>query len=619
MSDVLIEGYDGFRLLGRGGFSAVYEARQVRFDRQVAVKVLDVGITDDAVRRRVARECAATGRLTGHPNIVTVLESGFLADGRPFLTMVLCPGGSMADRIGHSGPLPLDEVLRVGVKIAGALQSAHQADIVHRDIKPENILITAAGEPTLADFGIATISDHHSLTRNTQAYTPNHAAPEVLLGRPASTSSDVYNLGSTLYHLLAGHPPFAMSGPAGLAVFVDRVLNHQAPPPRDGLPASLLAVLHRAMAKAPADRYASAEQLGQALREVQRELGLPVDAVVVTTVPRAADPAQAAVDSSETIIEPVPTAGPSPATTAPRSNTTVQPPPAPQFVSAPGPTAPGPHHPVPQPTLTSEASAPRRNRLLVAALGVLLVLAVCGGGAVWAWKTWSDTDQNGSTPPKNDAASGQSPSASVSAPPSAGASPTAAGATVTELSVSNAECGTQRSDGKWHGSVKVSWQADGADAVRLQVQNSDSPLGSFGSSGSKTFQLSCDPGASFVLSATPLLRSTPGTPKEQSGSWPQAIRVTSLKVSNYTCGTPGHNGDQQGSFKVQWSAFGADEVRFFYEGDQDRPYENWPTSPNGTFDFGGRCDPSGSPSFVRAIAFKNGTAHGFRDVAIRWP
>ncbi|MBB5866752.1 serine/threonine protein kinase [Allocatelliglobosispora scoriae] len=626
MSDVKIDGYDGFRLLGRGGFSAVYEARQIGFDRQVAVKVLDVGIMDDAVRRRVARESAATGRLTGHPNIVTVLEAGFLGDGRPFLTMVLCRGGSMADRIGRDGPLPLGEVLRVGVKIAGALQSAHQADIVHRDIKPENILITALGEPTLADFGIATISDHHSLTRNTQAYTPNHAAPEVLLGRAASTASDVYNLGSTLYHLLAGHPPFAMTGPAGLAVFVDRVLNQQAPPPREGLPASLLAVLHRAMAKDPADRYASAEQLGQALREVQRELGLPVDALVVTTVAGAGAPAQAIVDPSGTILDPPPPPAVPPATApAAPPNATVHPQPPAQVVYASGQAqpatlgGPGSYHPTLQPPPSGDAPAPRRKRLLAAVLGILLLLAAFGGAAAWALNARSDLDQTSSATPTGGAASGQPVSASVSASPPASASPTVAGASIGELSVSNAECGNQRSDGTWRGSLKVSWRADGADAVKLSTQASGSGLGSFGTSGSETFQLSCEPGTSFVLRATPYLRSTPGSAKEQRGSWPPAIRVASLKVSGYTCSTPGHNGDQQGSFKVQWSATGADEVRFFYEGDQDRRYENWPTSPNGTFEFSGRCDPGGSPKFVRAIAFKDGTAHGFRDVTIRWP
>ena len=121
-----VPGYDSFELIGRGGFSTVWKARQVAYDRLVAVKILNTGFDDEAGQRRFQRECALTGRLTGHPNIVTVLDSGFLADGHPFLTMDYCPNGSLADRIAREGPLSSEEVSRVGVKIAGALHTAHQ-------------------------------------------------------------------------------------------------------------------------------------------------------------------------------------------------------------------------------------------------------------------------------------------------------------------------------------------------------------------------------------------------------------------------------------------------------------------------------------------------------------
>ena len=284
-----IPGYDRFRLIGRGGFSAVYQARQIAYDRPVAVKLLDVGIDDASLRRRVTREREVTGRLTGHPNIVTILDSGFLEDGRPFLAMALCPGGSLADRLARQGPLTVQETLRIGVRIAGALETAHRLGVVHRDVKPENVLVTAIGEPALADFGISTVADHRAHTRNTQAYTPNHAPPEVLRGEPASGASDLYNLGSTLYQLLAGRAPFAQPE-SGLATFVDKVLN--APPPpfaRPDVPASLVAALTKAMGKDPADRHGSAAEFGRALQEVQRELGQRVDDVPVMTasdVPR---------------------------------------------------------------------------------------------------------------------------------------------------------------------------------------------------------------------------------------------------------------------------------------------------------------------------------------------
>lgn len=285
-----IPGYDDFHVIGRGGFATVYQARQPAYDRTVAVKVVELGIDDEAGRRRFHRECAASGRLTGHPNILSVLDAGFLTDGRPYLTMPLCTGGSVAAWMERAGPLPIAEGLRIGVKIAGALQIAHNHGVVHRDVKPANILLNAYGEAMLGDFGIATIATR-SATKRTQAYTPNHAPPEVLLGELATEASDVYTLGSTLYELLTGAPAFTDTGQEGLALFVDRVLN-SAPPPlaRPDAPASLSRVLATAMAKRPADRYPSAAAFGQALQDVQRELGLPV-----TELPIGAPVAAAAV------------------------------------------------------------------------------------------------------------------------------------------------------------------------------------------------------------------------------------------------------------------------------------------------------------------------------------
>lgn len=277
----VIRGYEDFQVIGRGGFATVYRARQPAYDRTVAVKVVELGIDDEAGRRRFHRECAASGRLTGHPNILSVLDAGFLADGRPYLTTPLCSGGSVAAWVERAGPLPIAEALRIGVKIAGALQIAHNHGVVHRDVKPANILLNAYGEALLADFGIATIAAR-SATKRTQAYTPNHAPPEVLLGELATEASDIYTLGSTLYELLTGASAFTDTGQEGLALFVDRVLN-SAPPPlaREDAPASLSRVLGTAMAKRPADRYPSAAAFGQALQGVQHELGLPVTELTI--------------------------------------------------------------------------------------------------------------------------------------------------------------------------------------------------------------------------------------------------------------------------------------------------------------------------------------------------
>lgn len=278
-----VPGYDSFELIGRGGFSTVWKARQVAYDRLVAVKILNTGFDDEAGQRRFQRECALTGRLTGHPNIVTVLDSGFLADGHPFLTMDYCPNGSLADRIAREGPLSSEEVSRVGVKIAGALHTAHQRGVIHRDVKPENILITAFGEPALADFGISTSTTAGTVTA---AYTPTHAAPEVLLGETADVRTDIYTLGSTLYQLLAGTPAFVQTERGGLARFVQEVLN-TPPPSLEGVtvPEPIRRVIEASMAKDPAARPASAEAFGRMMQDAQRASGMPITEMLVAAAP----------------------------------------------------------------------------------------------------------------------------------------------------------------------------------------------------------------------------------------------------------------------------------------------------------------------------------------------
>lgn len=322
-----VPGYDSFELIGRGGFSSVWRARQTAYDRMVAVKILHSGIDDEAGRRRFERECTLMGRLTGHPNIVTVLDSGFLDDGHPFLAMTYCEHGSLADRVRSTGPIPAAEVTRIGVKIAGALDAAHQLGVLHRDVKPENILVTAFGEPALADFGISTARGAATVTA---AYTPTHAAPEVLLGKPADARTDAYNLGSTLYQLLRGESAFSDPEQTGVAGFVDRVL-HQPPPPLapEIAPAALSAAIEAAMAKDPADRPQTLADFGRRLQDVQRAAGQPVtDMVLMGATPgavAASATAAATLIAAPAIVPELPGATPAGAST-PSGTATVLPP-----------------------------------------------------------------------------------------------------------------------------------------------------------------------------------------------------------------------------------------------------------------------------------------------------
>jgi len=280
--DLGIDGYDEAVEIGRGGFGVVYKARQARFNRTVAIKVLpDLG-SDEAARQRFERECVSLGTVSGHPQIVTVLDSGATADGRPYLSMAYLPKGSMADRLQRDGRLGWTEAVDAAIKIAGALESAHRAGIVHRDIKPENLLLSDFGEPQLADFGIARITGGHETRSGLITASIVHAAPEVLAGQRPSPASDLYSLASTLYELIAGAPAFARDTDESVAPMIARISRE--PPPNlraEGVPDGVARAIERAMAKDPAARQPSVEEFGQELREAQRRAGVPVTSMMV--------------------------------------------------------------------------------------------------------------------------------------------------------------------------------------------------------------------------------------------------------------------------------------------------------------------------------------------------
>ncbi|ETW22359.1 protein kinase domain-containing protein [Mycobacterium gastri] len=252
--------------IGRGGFGVVFRCLQVGLDRPVAVKVL-TGLSDEA-RTRFSREQQAMARLTGHPNIVAVLQVGQTAGGWPFLVMPLCGQGSWQQRIAEFGVLSVDEVLEVGVKIAGALAAAHRVGVVHRDVNPANVLFTDYGEPALTDFGVAHINRGCQVTAGVHATTPAFAAPEVIGGASPGADADVYGLGASLFAALTGHAAFERrQGEQVVAQFV-RISNEPHSDRREhDIPTEVDAIIAAAMAPDPADRPSAAE-LGEQLRHV---------------------------------------------------------------------------------------------------------------------------------------------------------------------------------------------------------------------------------------------------------------------------------------------------------------------------------------------------------------
>lgn len=282
---VHIEGYDHLEPIGRGGFSHVYSARQRDFNRRVAIKVLTFGLADEREQRSFERECRAMGLVSQHPHIVTVFNSAFTSTDQPCIVMELYSGGTMTDRQRREGSLSVATVLDVGVKIAGALQTAHDRGLLHRDIKPQNLFISEFGEPALGDFGISTLDDERSIS-GSGGLTVHYAPPEVLEGAEATPTSDVYSFAATLYTLLEGVRPFAGGTDRRQSVgeLARRIMLEDPPrPARRDVPRSLADLLVRTMAKEPSDRPVSAAEFGRALQRIQGELGLPV-----TTLPVAA-------------------------------------------------------------------------------------------------------------------------------------------------------------------------------------------------------------------------------------------------------------------------------------------------------------------------------------------
>lgn len=275
-SPPILPGLAYIRPLGSGGFADVFLYGQDMPRRDVAVKVLPSDVRDADLLRMFNAEADVLAHLSAHPSIVTVYQAGISADGRPYIVMEYCPG-SLAQRF-RVERMPLTEVLAIGVRMSGALESAHHAGLIHRDVKPSNILVTTFGAPVLADFGISSSLVAQGADEMMAMSVP-WSAPEVVAEQTAGTvASEVWSLGATVYSLLAGHSPFerrekGQNSREQLRRRIARATYSDIA--RADVPPALQQVLARSMARNPADRYASAREFGEALQAVQTEEGLP--------------------------------------------------------------------------------------------------------------------------------------------------------------------------------------------------------------------------------------------------------------------------------------------------------------------------------------------------------
>lgn len=276
-AELFAAGFDDAEEIGRGGFGVVYRCLQGDLDRTVAVKVLTADLDPENLARFM-REQRAMGRMSGHPNIVDLYQVGATRSRRPFLVMPYHAQGSLDGLIRTGGPLGWEQVLRLGVKIAGALETAHTGGTLHRDVKPANILLTDYDEPQLSDFGIARIAGGFETTTGSITGSPAFTAPEVLEGRPPTVQSDVYSLGATMFCALTGHAAFERrSGEQVIAQFL-RITTAPVPDLREsGVPDDVCAAVEWAMARAMERRPSGAARFGDELREIERRHGLSVD------------------------------------------------------------------------------------------------------------------------------------------------------------------------------------------------------------------------------------------------------------------------------------------------------------------------------------------------------
>ena len=263
------------RELGRGGMAKVFLGTDTVLGRTVAVKVLAPQYADDdSFVQRFRREAQAAASIT-HPNIVSVFDTGS-DDGMHFIVMEYVEGRTLAEILAGGGRILPDRAIDIAIDVDRALEAAHARGVIHRDIKPGNIMLDPRGDVKVTDFGIARVTTTADTVAQTAAImgTAAYLSPEQAQGLPNDGRSDIYSLGCVLYEMVTGRPPFLGDSP--VAVASKQVLEQPVPPSRlnPDITADLDAVILRALAKNPANRYQSADEMRADLERAKR--GLPV-------------------------------------------------------------------------------------------------------------------------------------------------------------------------------------------------------------------------------------------------------------------------------------------------------------------------------------------------------
>ena len=262
--------YEILAELGRGAMGIVYRARDPIIDRVVALKTIDLALTGAALasfEERFFQEARSAGRLN-HPNIVTIYDAG-KADGVAYIAMEFLEGTSLREILDEQPPLPIARILEIAGQVARGLAYAHEHGVVHRDVKPANVIVLRNRRPKITDFGIARLGETDGVASE-RAGSPKYMSPEQIRGDVTLDGrSDLFSLGTVLYEMLAGRPPFNGDD---VTEIMRQVLEHTPPVPSvvDGhVPPELDGVVMRMLAKRPEDRYPSARSLFRELLRLE--------------------------------------------------------------------------------------------------------------------------------------------------------------------------------------------------------------------------------------------------------------------------------------------------------------------------------------------------------------
>jgi serine/threonine protein kinase len=285
VGEKIAERYEVEELVGHGGMSSVYKARDALLERHVALKILhEQYSSDDDFVERFKREARSVAQLQ-HPNIVTVIDRGE-EGGRQYIVFEYVDGENLKELVVRKGRLDVREALEVALEVARGLAFAHQHGIVHRDVKPQNVLLNGDGHAKVTDFGIARTIEVDGMTQTgTVLGTSNYIAPEQATGKRADAHSDVYALGAVLYELLAGDVPFP--GESFVAVAMKHV--HEPPPNlldvRRDVPPRVAAAVDRALAKDPEERFETMDAFADELEACLGDLEHSVDGDKTMVIP----------------------------------------------------------------------------------------------------------------------------------------------------------------------------------------------------------------------------------------------------------------------------------------------------------------------------------------------